>query len=503
VPLQRALLLIGLLIPGCGDEGRLLITLERPKIKSFDPMNDVRLSRFNVRVSQGSEQLEEEAVRTERTELEVGSVPVGDTFDLRLAGKSGTGQMVGLGLVFDLNISGDRETPVVVKFRKPIGFVAGNHGIEQLDTTASSDSTIRNEPAIAAPNAADVAASSDGAWIVVVSGTQLQAFLTYDSKRWANVTLPAPATCVSVSPDSRYTVICHENGTVSVVDMSRLAQNQLELRPVAVGGKPTRVVFGSKRRSAQVLVDGASYTTGCGVKSRMVEVDVGSAVKGREVALNRPVADLAVDPRDGRVLLALACEGKLGRINGDQVEIATQTPGGVYDIALTDQYIVLFGTRAAGGVALKGEALLIDLNKQGFSTQSKPFFLPGLTFWFATPAGEGAVGWAPETQDFSIYDIAVAPDGQRALALFRASYSSNTFYNSCSYNAKMTAYGLMLVDLTVDRVVHTRFANLEIANCSICGQDRSKDVRDALSASGALASPLYTPKGVAMLFGGP
>lgn len=495
--------LVGLCLAGCGEGGRLLISLERPKVKSFDPMNDVRLSRFNIRVSQGSDQQEEEAVRTERTELKVGSVPVSDAFDLRLAGKSGTGQMVGLGLVFDLDVSGDKETQIAVKFRKPISFVAGNHGIEQLDTTASTDSTIRNEPAIAAPNAADVAASSDGAWIVVVSGTQLQAFLTFDKKRWANVKLPAPATCVSVSPDSRYTVVCHENGTVTVVDMSRLAQNQLELRPVTVGGKPTRIVFGNKRRVALVLVDGATYTGGCGVKSRMVEVDVGSATKGREVPLNRPVADLGVDPRDGRVLLALVCEGKLGRINGDKVEIAAQAPGGTYDIALTDQYIVLFGTRAAGGVALKGEALLIDLNKGGFSIQSKPFFLPGLTFWFATPGSEGAVGWSPETQDFAIYDLAVSPDGQRALALFRASYSSNTFYNSCHYNAKMTAYGLMLVDLTVDRVVHTRFANLEIANCSICGQDRSQDVRNALSASGALANPLYTPKGVAMLFGGP
>jgi len=500
-----SLLTIMLTIPGlagCGDSGRLLITLERPEVKSFDPLNDVRLSRFSLRVTQGTSQSDQETVRTEGAELRVGSVPVGESFDLRLAGKSGTGQMLGLGLLFDLKVEGDREVPVAFKFRKPIGFVAGKHGIEQLDTTASTDNTIHFEQPIAAPNAADVAAYPDGASILVVSEVELSAFRTFDRKKWATVPLRTPGTCVAVSPDNAYAVVCHDGGYVSIVDMNRLAENQLELRETPVGGKPTRVVFGTNRTLARVLVDGA--VSGCGAQSRMVEVNVANATKGREVALGRPVADLAVDPRDGRVLLALPCEtpGRLGRINGDQVQIAAQLPNGSYDLALTDQYIVALGT-SQNPLYLEGEAVLVDLNKQAFSTQKKTFGLPGLAVLLGQAGAEGVVGWIPEIQDFTIYDLSVSPDGQRALALFRAAYSSTTSHQNCQYLASITAHGMLLLDLTVDQEVYSQFTSLEISQCSICGSDCTGILRTALQNAKMLATPEYTPKGVAMLFGGP
>jgi hypothetical protein len=497
--------LLGVALIGCGGEGRLLITLQRPSVKSFDPMVDVRLSRFNLRVIQGSQQSDQETVRTERAELEVGSVPVGEAFDLRLAGKSGTGQMLGLGLVFDLRVPGEDEMPVEVKFRKPIGFVAGNQGIEQLDTTAINSVNIHSEKPIAAPNAADVAASPDGTWIAVVSGSQLTSFLTYDRRKWADVKLKAPGTCVAVSPDSRYAVVCHDDGTLSIVDMDRLAENRLDIRQVQVGGKPTKVIFGRNRTQAAVLVNGTDYATGCSVQSRVVDIDVSQAVKLREVQLNEAVADMAVDLRDGRMLLALPCKSQLGRINGSTVEKAIDLPGGVYDLAVTDQYVVMLGTRPASQTSsgsLEGETVLVDLNKQAFSTQNKRFYPPSLAVWFVGPGGEGAVGWLADTEDFTIHDVSVSPDGQRALALYRASYSSDTQFQSCVYQSSMTAHGMMLLDLTVDRVVYWLMTTLQISKCSICGSDCTALMRTALKQGAALADPEYTPKGTAMLFGG-
>ncbi|MBW2534449.1 MAG: hypothetical protein JRI55_23355 [Deltaproteobacteria bacterium] len=510
----RPLALLSLLVAGCGDEGRLLITIERPNVKAFDPMMDERLSRFSLRVIQGRSQSDQETVRTEQTQLELGSVPVDKDFDLRLVGKSGTGQMLGLGVVFDVNISGEGDVPVAVKFRKPIGFVAGSHGIEQLDATASTDSAIHSEKPIAAPNAADVAASPDGTWIAVVSGSKLLSYLTRDRHNWADVQLKAPGTCIAVSPDSRYAVVCHDDGSVSIVDMERLAENQLEIRPVGLGGKPGRVVFGRDRELAHVLVNRAGHKEGCSAQSRVVELNVRTAAKGRDVAVGEPVADIAIDPRDGRVLLVQPCKSRLARLDGTAVQQALGLPSGVHDLALTDQYMVLMRTvtrqipldptdpTSEKRTRLDGEAVLVDLNKGTFAAQKKSFLLPLLAVSLTTANDEGAMFWAQETQDFTIYDLTVSPDGQRALFLFDATYSSNTSLAGCSLQATMTAEGLVLVDLTVDSVIYWQMASIEISKCSLCGQDCRLTMQEALQRGLLLSTPQYTPRGAAMLFGG-
>jgi len=508
-----------LLLCACGSDGRLLISLERPEVQLFDPMSDVRLSRFNLRVIQGASQSDQETVRAETTRLRVGNVPVGEAFDLRLAGKSATGQMLGLGLVFDLNVSGEGDTQVAVKFRKPIGFVAGAQGIEQLDTTATTTGIIRLGQ-IPAPGAVDVVSSPAGDWIATISGSVLSVFGTSNQKKWpVPVTLPAPGTCLGVSPDSTYVVVCHASNRLSIVNMDRLAEGAVDVRDVPLGGSPTRVVFGQDRDLARVLINGQTYTAAaCNAQSHVADVYVSTGRVGRDLQLPHPVSDVIVDPRDGRVLLAMPCDnaphrrqlGRLGGTGGTEVEdTRVPVPWGIFDIALTEQYIVLVGTTEAivpGGKAAAGESVLIDLTKQGYTVQKKPFGLPNLAVWTAGTSGQGELGWLLDIDEFKIYDISVSPDGQRALALFRATYSSDNVFGGNTYQTTMTVHGQMLVDLTIDDVVDWQMANLQFTRCNTTQHPNQADcdswVRGALKKSGALANPEYLPRGGAVLFGG-
>ena len=110
-----------LALQACGEAGRLVISLERPAVKAFDPMSDVRLSRFNLRVIRDAGQSDQETLRTEALTLQLGDVPVDEAFDLRLAGKSATGQMLGLGL-------GGKT------YKLKFGHHGGNHPVKDLKT---------------------------------------------------------------------------------------------------------------------------------------------------------------------------------------------------------------------------------------------------------------------------------------------------------------------------------------------------------------------------------
>ncbi len=107
--------LLGLGLGGCGG-GRLVISMERPSIEQLDPMQDARLAKFGLRVVQAGQTIDQDVFRSSEPELLVGQVPTGVTFDLRVAGKSATDDMLGLGLVLDV-APREGESEVKVMFR--------------------------------------------------------------------------------------------------------------------------------------------------------------------------------------------------------------------------------------------------------------------------------------------------------------------------------------------------------------------------------------------------
>ena len=216
------LLLAALLASACGEGGRLIIDLERPS-HALDPIADPRLSKFSLRITVGGRPTVHDAFRNGDAELFLGDVPVGSPFDLRLSGTSATGLMLGLGLVHDVLVSdGSQDTMVAVKFRKPLGYVAGLGRVGVLDAAAASSTSLELAP-LPVSGATAVAATPNGVLVLVVHNNTLVPIRTLDHSKLAAVPLAGSGDHVAVSPDSRYAVISHRSTlTLGVVDLQEL-----------------------------------------------------------------------------------------------------------------------------------------------------------------------------------------------------------------------------------------------------------------------------------------
>lgn len=493
----------------CGGDGRLLILLERPEDSTLDPLRDDRLARFSLRVDQRGKLSDQETFRSDADELTVGDVPVGSPFDLRLAGKSSSGQMLGLGQVFDVNVDGD-GTVVQVKFRKPIGYVAGQPGVDLVDASASTREKAALSPIRTISSVSAVATTPDGAWLLAVAGSSLVALRTSNHSIWAQASIPAGGTFVAVSPDNRYAVVCHREGKeLSIVDMVKLAEkNPIAALRVPLGGKPTKAVFSGKDRSrVKVLVDGVGHLDGCSASSSLVDVLLATGQPTGTLKLNKPVADVVIDPRDDSLLMALPCEKSLGKVqNGmaTKLDLGGQVPR-TYDLATSDQHLVVLGSD--NGTPPQGDAVLFDLSRTGFNTpQTKKFSLPQLGVSITSAASTGAINVSLALETFTIFDVTVAPDGQRTVCLFQARYVSNIGVGSCNYNFNIKAMGYLVVDLTVETYLFSQLTDLVFQQCSTCDYPSQSACESwftkGMQSGKALTTPEFEPRGTALLFGG-
>lgn len=455
------------LAPACGDTGRLVINLERPS-KELDPISDPRLSKFSMRITRAGQPTVHDAYRSGDDELQMGNVPVGSSFDLRLSGMSATGLMLGLGLVQDVMIrDGSEDTTVAVKFRKPLGYVAGQSRVEVLDAAAASSSTLELAP-LGLGNGRSVAATPNGVLVLVVSGNTLVPIRTLDHARLAPVKLAGSGDHVAVSPDSRYAVICHKSTKkLGLIDLQDVGKGNATETTLSLGGVPSRVVFGTSDTAATLLVDGLERGDSCGTKyGRLVDINLAARTYSAPRSLGRPVADVALDPRDGSLLAALTCDKKLRRIPAGGVQEDVSVPAS-YDIVMTDRNIVMLGR--AAGATVQGQAVLFDLSRSSASglgkPQSKTFDFPPLVIGFKSQGTtSGYFTWASEPTDFKIYDMSISPDSQRAICLFQADYKSN-MNDACAYRATVRGTGYMLIDLTTGVVLVQRFTSLKFEKC--------------------------------------
>ena len=509
-----ALAVAALLAAACGDSGRLLIDLERPS-HSLDPIADPRLSKFSLRITAGGSHKVHDAFRDGGAELLMGAVPVDTPFDLRLSGTSATGLMLGLGLVHDVMIrDGTQDTLVAVKFRKPLGYVAGLGRVSVLDAAAASSTSLELSP-LPVSGATAVAATPNGVLVLVVHNNTLVPIRTRDHAKLAPVPLAGGGDHVAVSPDSRYAVICHRtNLKLGVVDLQEVGKGKATESVLNLGGTPSRVVFGASRTEATLLVDALERTDTCGSKhGRLVDINLVARTYTPPRSLGRPAADIALDPRDNALLVALTCDKKLRRVpqNGTPQDVSVPA---AYDIAHNDRNIILLGR--AGGTQVAGQAVLFDMNSSGLGLpQSKTFAFPPLAIGFKSQGSAGYFTWASEPKAFKFYDLSISPDSQRAIALFQVDYQSD-MQGSCTYRAKVRGTGYMLIDLATGVVLVQRFTSLVFdkcyANClvnpsnqyltslGVCTAEFKRVLRKhKLLLSGTKE---FEPKGSALLFGG-
>jgi hypothetical protein len=458
---------IGALGVGCGA-GKLTIQLDRPSKPELDPMSDARLSKFSLRVTQDGTVTDQDAFRGGDEELTVGTIPTEAPFDLRLAGKTAADDMLGLGLVLDVTAPEQGETVVGVKFRMPMGYVAAGSGVQVLNTAANLEGSVEL-PAIPVAGASDLASTPNGALVLVVAEKSLVPIRTADHVALPKVNLPAAGACIGVTPDSRFALICHrKERTVTIVDLDVIGTGKESVATVPVPGEPTRVAFGTDRRIAKILLGGVGPMDTCGgAASQLASFDMLSRTPLDKKDLGRQASDLAIDPRDGAVLLALPCEkGSLGRVlpNGQAGEVADLPAP--YDIAVTDQGIVAIG----GGVdklgQVAGQVVVFDPNKGFTAPQTKTFPIPPLSVGFqSNSASPGYLSWVSDPSDLRVLDLSVAPDGRRAIVLFRATYASNMSFNACLFETNVQGTGYLLVDLVTGSLLSLRYTRLRFTKC--------------------------------------
>ena len=512
-----ALLILSLAMASCGSEPRLLIDLERPA-GSLDPLKDKRLSKFSLRLTQGRQTTTQEAFTPGGGELEVGTVPVGAPFDLRLAGRSSSGLMVGLGQVLDLTVSDSETTRVSIKFRKPLGYVTGQNQVQTLDAVATSSGRLELSP-VAVSGGSGVASMRNGVILLVTSGKSLVPVRTSDHVKLAPVKLTSKGSCVGVSRDNRRALICHPQAkTVGLVDLANIGTAHAHEVPLAVPGPASKVVFSRDRATALVLLSAKSHRTACSAAavSKLVEVDLATGKVSAASGLGAPVADIALDPRDEGLLTVLPCANKL-RLSRGGVKVQEVGVPTTHDLAASDQNLVLVGR--APGNPVKGQAVLFNTRTgSGLSSRQNKGFSVAPVVIRLTSSGSrsGYYGWASEAQTFTVYDLEISPDSQRAIALFEAQFASNMTFDACIYRAKLKAVGYLLLDLDAGSVLVRRFTRLTFsdchANCVVNPKQQrltnlntcSTEFKRVMRQYGDLISGTaeYDPAGATLLFGG-
>ncbi|PIE19810.1 MAG: hypothetical protein CSA65_01020 [Proteobacteria bacterium] len=516
----------------CGD-GQLVISLVLPEDKRLDPTAacptaapcdriDPRLVRFSLRIHDQSASSSQEALFDSPGELAIGQVPVGRSLDLELSGQSASGQMLGVGRVFDVEIEAKEETRIAINFRKPIAYISGDSALVPIDA-ASQNPGFSVIPTISRKDLRASATAPNGVLLALVTSQRVYVYSTSNHQLLLDLALDAPeqkaATCLRFSPDSRYLFICRQGPHLSAVDL-------LAFQPTVLGGaigKVARdVTFTADGRTGYALTSGLAPQSSCSgaPASELIRFSVGSEA-GRVflaqdvIRLPRPVSDIELNPQNGRLLLAEPCDNRVselalpasGAAQPQPLTSATlETP---YDIAVTGDQIAIIGAAGErGAVVLLSQA----------ATQNLDFAIPPIELSLANQESTaGAFDWTslPSGQLLT-YDLAIAPDGQRAIALYRLRFTSDLTLNGCGFRSDVIGMGYVLLDLSTGAVLLNRLTKLDFvaggcsAPCiSIAGvgdlgdQGRCEMVfRRALRDRGALTRVPFEGHDASVLFGG-
>jgi hypothetical protein len=357
-------------------------------------------------------------------------------------------------------------------------------------------------------NVVDIIATPDSAWLALLTSERLVFFRTADQSKWAEVKLTSGCRRVWISIDKRYALVSHANAKLlSVIDLARLEEKKLEVRTINLSGIATNVAFEADRRRLKILIDGISPGDSCASQSKLATLDLEANKVLEEINLLKPVADLILRSTDSSLILTLPCENALARIEGREAKVLPGSLPKPYDLMQTDKDLVVLGSVTDETNSIKGQAMLFKLAGKDLSLQqTKAFPLPSLRLWFKNPGADGELVWQLKLKSFLIFDSVISPDGQRAVGLFSATFSSNLEFYGCPYLMNMNATGYLVIDLDVDLVHYWRLTQIQFDNCQTCKYPTQSQceswVRSSLISTQGLSQPEFVPQGVTLLFGG-
>lgn len=521
-----------LFLGACGD-GQLVVSLSLPRDKRLDPTAacptaapcdhlDERLVRFSLRIHDRDALSSQEALFEGPGTLALGKVPVGRPLDLELSGQSASGQMLGVGRVFGVEVADKDETLVAINFRKPIAYIAGGGALMAVDT-ASQNPGFSAIPSIPSADLRAAATAPNGVLIAMATSTRVTVYDTSEHRKLLDLPLDKPAAgpagCLRFTPDSRYLFICRAIPHLSSLDV--LSPNPEVVGGAIAGGVPHDVTFSADGRRGYVLVQGIDHLTPCaGAKaSQILRMSVDSRWPTHfnpelpMVKLAAPVSDIEAHPEGKKLLLAQPCQGVVSEISmegpGTPKSIEGISVGAPYDIAVTREQIAVLGANGErGAIVLKSQA----------ATQRLDFAIPPIQISLAnTGSSAGSFEWASRPQGkLAIYDSAISPDGQRAVALYRLRFTSDLKLNTCTFQSDLMGTGYLLIDLSSGAVLLNKMTKLDFAKVgcsapclningigSLAVQANCEKVfRSALRGRGAMTASSFAPSAVTILFGG-
>ncbi len=487
-----------LLLAACTEEARFTLRVEGASRAELDPLTDPRLTVLRILDDRTGHAIGEATVLPGQ-QRSVGALPPGE-LDLRIEGHSQSGLLLALGRARGTKLSTDGSHGISVALRKPAGMLLTSTGLDLVDTTASTDTGAT----IPVSGARAVAATHDGRTIVVAAESALARISTSTLAEDARGDLGGSASVVVVDPRDR-TVAALLADRVVLVGIDAVGQPSGEIGPqVAIVAAPLAAAFSSDGETLFVVSGALPTCGGAGAAQSLVAIDRASGATATTVALEQPVADVAVHPGSGRLLLAAPCAGKvlaLDPAGGSPTELFSAP--GASDLAVVGDALVV-----VGDAALSGSAAITVGDLLAGSASQVSWEPPRFSGTFSDPRAQSRVDLLVAPTRFHARDVALSADGRRALiaasfdyeGMFPALAPGNGF--TCQGILQATTDGVWGVDLSSGATWLERRAQESVRSCKLsCTLDVLPVPFDITCQGRGVAQP-FQARGAHFLFGG-
>jgi DNA-binding beta-propeller fold protein YncE len=410
---------------GCGlGDTSVRISLDVPQMAALAPI-DERVANLTL-VVQGdgvAPQIQTVSVGSRQGELPIGDVPIGNGLRVSLVASTAGGRLIGYGRAtapFDLS-AGETEA-LTVRMRRPFAYVSGQAQISVFDTTLEPQQPYLAPLAPVSSTPLAVATSPDGADVATVDGTSLVLVSTADHQTViGQATVGAGARDIAFSPDGKTLAVATATG-VTLVDVARLRAGEAIPTVLAIGATDRVALSGSRAYALQATYGGQA----CNVApaSTVLTIDLATATPGSAPLLaGKPIADLAIEPGSGVLLVAMPCENKVGVVDGSGAITQSFDVPGPTVVAVASGRIFTVGRKLQAGAS---RLVLASVSVNGVGATMVELPVPeerALSTEFDTngQAAEIRIG----ADGVRAVDLAVLPDGARVAVLATAEYHSN------------------------------------------------------------------------------
>jgi hypothetical protein len=446
---------------------------------TLDPGQDPRLASLQLTVQEPGEEPFIQTVPIQAMSPGSFSFPAiapATQVEFSLSGLALGGQVIAFGRSLPVDVKLGQANPVGIALRKPYMYVGGGSQIQVFDTVAPAGSDCATPPCFTMPaipvaSPLGIGALPDGrALLVETSGAPagLSVVSTANHQPIAGATAalsdsqPGP---IGLSPDGQWAAVPFSgSSTLDLIDLSRAASGSLPApRTVSLTGSLGPAALST---SVAYAVEnsppfGAEPSCGAIGPSVVQPVSLSSAVAATQsLALSTAATDLILDSQGGpggRPLgyLAEPCTGTVATIdlsNPGASDVAwAQVPEPLV-LAQVDGTVYAAGVQSGAGAPVEVDEIAA---KTGAVTRVRVPMPTEKALLAVSGDGNSMAEVEIKATDIDVYGLAVAPDGQHAVALAHVTYQSRGLtigvYQVDDFN--LDTYQSLLLDLGAGAVV--------------------------------------------------